>query len=375
MRSRHHSPPHTRLGSSAPKRTSVAVSVVEPWAATQAKRTTIRGGEREGGRGGADRGDPLRVPWPGGVTVHVGAECTVCVGSCRRGGSISVAHMQGGFVVNPRRAPRAPARCRASVLSAAGVFRADTEDVGAHGCQLVGARTARSGERIQLEISNELVTGVLRVAGRIAWATAVEPWRLGVAFEPEELARARDWFERLVASHPGVGAFRRVPDRIPLDAPVFLGPPPRRLADFSPDELALLRWVGDGRPVREILSSFGPRWASVQRSFFALLTRQHLTLLPRVAVPAADWAAVLEDTERPRSLEPEAAVPELRSPPPAAPDPRDAARGPAARQPPGATVPTSSARAWAGAASDRGLARPTRSSAWISPAPRLASAT
>lgn len=238
-------------------------------------------------------------------------------------------------MVNPRRAPRAPARCRASVLSEAGVFRADTEDVGAHGCQLVGSRSVRSGERIQLELSNELVTGVLRVAGRIAWATAVEPWRLGVAFEPEELARAREWFERLVGSHPGVGAFRRVPDRIPLDAPVYLGPPPRKLADFSPDELALLRWVGDGLPMRDILSSFGPSWASVQRSFFSLLTRQHLTLLARAAVPAASWSAVLEDTERPRSLKPEAAIPELRSPPPpAAPILGTRHAAPPAAQPP-----------------------------------------
>lgn len=225
--------------------------------------------------------------------------------------------MQGGFVVNPRRAPRAPARCLASVASAAGVFRADTEDVGAHGCQLVGARSVRSGERVQLEISNDLVTGVLRVAGRIAWTSDVEPWRLGVAFEPAELARARDWFERLVASHPGVGPFRRVPDRIPLDANVFLGPPPRLLADFSPDELSLLRWVGDGRPMREILTSFGSRWATVQRSFFSLLARQHLTLMRRLAVPAASWEAVLAEAERPPR--PAGGVPELRSPPPATP--------------------------------------------------------
>lgn len=245
--------------------------------------------------------------------------------------------MQGGFVVNPRRAPRAPARCRASVLSASGVFRADTEDLGAHGCQLVGARPVRINERIQLEISNDLVTGVLHVAGRIAWATEVEPWRLGVAFEPGELARARDWFERLVASHPGVGAFRRVPDRIPLDAPVFLGPPPRLLADFSRDELALLRSVGDGVPMREVLSSFGARWATVQRSFFSLLARQHLTLMTRLAVPAASWAALLEEAERPlpRPLQPEASAPELRSPsPPAAPILGTQHAAPRAAQPP-----------------------------------------
>lgn len=225
--------------------------------------------------------------------------------------------MHGGFVVNPRRAPRAPARCRASVLSAAGVFQADTEDVGARGCQLVGARTVRSGERVQLEISNDLVTGVLRLSGRIAWATASEPWRLGVAFDEPELPRARDWFERLVASHPGVGAFRRVPDRIAVGAPVFLGPPPRLVADFSRDEVGLLRYVGDGATVREVLTWAGAHWATVQRSFFSLLVRQHLTLHARVAVPASSWTEVLEAAER--SLAPERPAPELRPPPPAAP--------------------------------------------------------
>ncbi len=203
-----------------------------------------------------------------------------------------------GFVVNPRRAPRAHARCHASVLSGAGVFQADTEDVGAHGCQLVGARPARSGERVQLEISNELVTGPLRVAGTIAWASEVEPWRLGVAYEEPAFPRAQAWFERLVASHPGVGAFRRVPDRIPADALVYLGPPPRHVADFSADELRLLRAVGDGIPVHELVSLSGARWLALQRAFFSLLAHQHLTLIPRHAVLASAWAAVLEDAER-----------------------------------------------------------------------------
>lgn len=235
----------------------------------------------------------------------------------------------GGFVVNPRRAPRAPARCRASVQSAAGAFVVDTEDVGAHGCQLVGARAVRSGERVELEISNELVTGALRLTGRIAWAGEVEPWRLGVAFEESGLPRARDWFERLVASHPGVGAFRRVPDRIPLDAPVFLGPPPDPTADFSREEVGLLRRVGDGVAVHEILADVGARWPRVQRSFFSLLSRQHLTLLTRLAVPASSWAEVLDRAERslrgePKLDEGERALPEpppaeLRPPPPARP--------------------------------------------------------
>lgn len=204
------------------------------------------------------------------------------------------------------------------------MFQTVTEDVSAQGCQLIGPRAVQTGERVQLELSSDLVIGVLRLAGRIAWTTPVEPWRLGVAFDSPDLPRARVWFERLVASHPGLGAFRRVPDRIAVEARVFLGPPPRLLADFSRDEVALLRRVGDGAQVHELLSSFGARWESLQRSFFSLLTQQHLTLLARVAVPASSWTGVLDEAERALPPEPaQAPEPERStapSPGPARPD-------------------------------------------------------
>ena len=216
--------------------------------------------------------------------------------------------MQVGFVVNPRRSPRAPARCRAAVVSGAGVLQAETEDVGAQGCQLVGAHLLRSGERVLLEISNELVTGALRVGGRIAWASGAAGGRAGVAYEVPAFPRAREWFERLVASHPGVGAFRRVPERIAGDAMVFLGSAPAGPTEFSPEELMLLRCVGDGIEVRELIAAAGPRWVSAQRPFFSLLQRQFLTLLGRHAMPATAGAPVLAQPERPDSAEPSAPI-------------------------------------------------------------------
>lgn len=217
--------------------------------------------------------------------------------------------MQVGFVVNPRRSPRAPARCRAAVVSGAGVFQVETEDVGAQGCQLLGAYLLRSGERVLLEITNELVTGALRVGGRIAWASGAASGRAGVAYEAPALPRTREWFERLVASHPGVGAFRRVPERIAVDAMVFLGGLPADGTELTREELMLLRCVGDGVEVRALVEAVGPRWTSAQRPFFSLLQRQHLTLMGRHAVPAAAWASLLASPERPAASEPSQPLP------------------------------------------------------------------
>lgn len=206
--------------------------------------------------------------------------------------------MHGGFIVNPRRTPRAPARCRVTATASAGIFQAETEDLGAHGCQLVSPRLARVGDLMQLEISNELVLGRLRVSGRVAWVGAHAPWRLGVAFEEPGLAQARDWFERLVVAHPGLGAFRRIPDRISLEALVYLGPPPRFLADFTREEVTLLRATGEGIRLGELRRREGEHWATAQRALYSLMARQHLTLSRGASVGPWAWSRILEEAER-----------------------------------------------------------------------------
>lgn len=220
--------------------------------------------------------------------------------------------MQVGFVVNPRRSPRAPARCRAAVVSGAGVIQAETEDVGAQGCQLLGTHMLRSGERVLLEVSNDLVRGALRVEGRVAWASGAGRGHAGVAYEVPAFPRAREWFERLVASHPGIGAFRRVPDRIAADAMVFLGALPEGGTELSREERMLLRCVGDGIEVRALVEALGPGWAGAQRPFFSLMERQHLTLLERHATPAATWGTVLAQPDPSAQAKPSGAVLETR---------------------------------------------------------------
>jgi len=85
------------------------------------------------------------------------------------------------FVVNPRRAPRAPARCRAAVLLPSGSFDAVTEDVGGRGCQLVAPRQVARGTPVKLTLSNARLPEALRVAGRVAWSSATAPLRIGFA--------------------------------------------------------------------------------------------------------------------------------------------------------------------------------------------------
>src|SRR5512141_2568163 len=122
---------------------------------------------------------------------------------------------------NPRRSPRAPARCRTTVISAGGAFEATTEDVGGHGCQLVSPRPVRKGEPIQLVVSHEAMKDSLRVAGRVAWASDRAPWRLGIAYDEGALEATQAWFDELLSRMPGLSAFRRIPDRIPLDAVIY----------------------------------------------------------------------------------------------------------------------------------------------------------
>jgi len=120
-----------------------------------------------------------------------------------------------------------------------------------------------------------------------------------------------------------------VPARIPLDATVWLAPPPRRVVDFGPDEVAVLRAVGSGATVFELLARLRDRGTAGQRAFFSLLAGRHVTLLRGGAVPVANWSSLL------RTLEAELAVSSLSEPPggPAVTRPAPAP-GPVAPAPP-----------------------------------------
>lgn len=235
------------------------------------------------------------------------------------------------FVFNPRRAPRAPVRCRAEITGTDGArWTTETEDVGPRGCQVVAPQRRPSGEQLALVISAEGLTRTLRVGGRIAWVSAAEPWRLGVSYAEQDAAVAADWYEALVAKNPALAAYRGVPDRISVDAMLFLGPPPRLVMDFTNDEIQILRCIGSGTSVGELRARLKDIWNRAQHALFSLIVRRHLVLARGASVLPAAWKQILADLEATLAVEelertsPSAPPPRAATPPPVAPPPRAA---------------------------------------------------
>jgi PilZ domain-containing protein len=201
------------------------------------------------------------------------------------------------FIVNPRRAPRAPAHCRVTVVCAAGTFEATTEDFGPRGCQLVAPGPLAKGDGLELTIASEGMPAPLRMPGVVAWASAQAPYRAGVAFDEALLSIATRWFEGLVAATPGLGTYQRVPDRIPSDASVYLGPPPRFLLDFTVEEAALLRAIGSGVRLDELQARMRADWPEAQRALFSLMARHLVTLARGQAAHPYAWKRILAEIE------------------------------------------------------------------------------
>jgi hypothetical protein len=225
------------------------------------------------------------------------------------------------FIANPRRAPRAPARCRAAVVSPQGHFDAETEDIGSMGCQVVSPKLVRKGDMLQLVVSNERVRERLRTTGRVAWVSPQAPWRVGIAFDEASQADAAQWFEALLGAFPGLGGFRRVPDRIRADQAVFLGPPPRYLVDFTRDEATVLRAIGSGARVDELRALLRDRWPAALRALFSLIARQIVTFQRGQAVHPDTWTPILHEIEASLAVESLKPTETPRPPPRAAPAP------------------------------------------------------
>jgi len=240
------------------------------------------------------------------------------------------------FVFNPRKAPRAPVRCRAEVAGADGArWTTETEDVGPRGCQIVAPHRRPVKETLLLVLAAEGVTRTLRVGGKVAWISASEPWRLGVAFAEQDAAVAADWFEALLAKNPALAAYRGVPDRISVDATVFLGPPPRLVMDFTSDEIQILRCIGSGASVGEIRARLKDIWERAQHALFSLIVRRHLVLARGAAVLPGTWKQILAEMEA--SLAADELERSAPRPPPQWTPPTPAARTPppaVARTPP-----------------------------------------
>lgn len=292
-------------------------------------------------RGGGGRGSALRRRLSPAPT-YTGNVLSRSFQSAR-----SMGYDGGGmaeFILNPRRAARAPARCKAAVVSPAGWFETETEDIGAMGCQIVSPRLVKKDELLQLVVSHEGVGESLLVNGRIAWVSDQPPWRVGVAFDEASRRESARWFERLVAACPGLRAHARVPERIGTDSPVYLAAPPRFVLDFTADEAALLRAIGSGARIDELMARLPDR-AAAQRALFSLIARQAVTFQRGHAAHPDSWKRILSE------LEASLAVEALGSPGPSL-DSRGGTRGhePAASPAPGGAGAAGPAAPPAGAA-------------------------
>lgn len=193
-------------------------------------------------------------------------------------------------ILNPRRAPRVPARCTVDVRMRFAAWSAETDDLGPGGCQLVTPRPIAPGTPLRLTLHLGRLRREVVAAGTAIWSRPEAPSRAGVAFDDDA---DRSWFEALVAADPvAAGAARRCPDSISSHAVLYLGRPPLRVADFGADELAILFKVGAGTTAGALLRAFGdPAPDRTTGALFGLLARR---LLVQEAVAASSPEAWLE---------------------------------------------------------------------------------
>lgn len=197
-------------------------------------------------------------------------------------------------ILNPRRVPRAPARCEARCLLPGGGFWAsDTTDFGPRGCQLQAPGPFRKGDPIKLVLKSERVEEPLAATGSVAWASPRAPWRIGVAFDPPYLGATGAWFERLVQAYPGLATFQLAPESLELAATVRLGPAPRVAPDLSADEVAVLRAVGGGLTVAALRDRLGQDWPAFEGLLFAMIGKKLLSVDGAQASGPEAWAAWL----------------------------------------------------------------------------------
>jgi hypothetical protein len=152
-------------------------------------------------------------------------------------------------------------------------------------------------------VSNVKVAGPLKVSGRVAWVSPQAPWRVGISFEDTTQKECARWFDALISAYPGLGGYRRVPDRIRADSSVYLGPPPKFLLDFSADEAMLLRAIASGARLDELMARLRDRWPAAQRALFSLIARQAVTFQRGQAVHPESWKKILTDVEASLAVE------------------------------------------------------------------------
>jgi hypothetical protein len=235
------------------------------------------------------------------------------------------------FILNSRRQPRVPLRLPVEILRRGESWQAETEDFGPGGCLVASPRVLVTRAPLRLVLRCDGVDDVLNVTGTVAWAGRT---RGGVAFASLQVglaAHPEAWFKGILRTRPGLASLLgRAPDRLPLDAPLYLLPPPRQTLDLGPDEMALLRRAENGITVHDLLSSAAVAEARAVKAIFALFEKSAFTLAMGQASETWKWRAALAGAGHPgkelplardtgaREVHPVAPAPEAPAPSPSA---------------------------------------------------------
>jgi PilZ domain-containing protein len=195
---------------------------------------------------------------------------------------------------NPRRTPRVPIRLRVDVVQDGDAWHAETADLGPGGCLVVSPRPLVPRAALRLVLRSAAVPEVLAVSASVAWTAG---GRGGVAFAPSQPWAAvapAAWFRKLLNAMPALAVEApRVPDRVELDAAVFLRRPPAELPPLSRDELALVGAVENGVRLQPLFTRAGLAGERASRALFGLLQKRVLTFALGDAGEAWRWRALL----------------------------------------------------------------------------------
>jgi hypothetical protein len=160
---------------------------------------------------------------------------------------------------------------------------------------VLSPRPLPPGAALRLAIDVEGIPDRLSVLGQVAWAAPGPRSRAGVAFARSQPGGVSPeaWFQRMVRSQPGLAArMVKAPDKLWLDHPVYLLPPPRFILDFSDGEAALLRRLDNGQTPRQLSAGEPPE--ALGKLLFGLFEKRALTLALGESVPAWRWREVLD---------------------------------------------------------------------------------
>jgi hypothetical protein len=100
---------------------------------------------------------------------------------------------------------------------------------------------------------------------------------------------------------PGLTISPHVPDRIPMEAIIYLAKPPRLVVDVTQDEAHLLRAIGGGISLAELRAVLAGRWLTSQHVLFSLLAHRRITLSRGASVHPDAWQEVFRSIDGDRA--------------------------------------------------------------------------